>query len=208
MTGRCRWRLPGPGRAGPLLVGLLLATACSGSPQTPDTPEPEPAPAPLAGCAGLLAAPPLAAAPPPAGAGASDPLPGITLPCFNGGEPVPVDALRGPAVVNLWASWCGPCREELPVFQEYADRTAGRVHVVGVVTQDGHDPAAWFADGAGVSFPALFDREGLLWRRLPAAALPVTLFVDADGRVRHLHPAPLDARELAALAADHLGVSP
>ena len=82
------------------------------------------------------------------------------------------------------------------------------MHVVGVVTEDDHDRAAWFAAEARVSFPALDDREGRLFRHLAVGGLPVTLFVAADGRVVHRHPGPLDAGALAELSATHLGVTP
>lgn len=167
---------------------------------------------PLTDCADLTAPPP--AAGPRADRQAGDDarpalperLPDLTLPCVTGGEPVALGRLAGPAVVNLWASWCEPCRDELPVLQRFADRAAGRVHVVGVVTEDTRTRAVWLARDTGVTFPAVLDVEGRLRDRLPAVGLPVTLFVDIDGRIRHLHNAPLDDGTLAALAAEHLGV--
>jgi thiol-disulfide isomerase/thioredoxin len=139
---------------------------------------------------------------------ASTELPALELPCFTGGEPVVLSDLRGPAVVNLWASWCPPCREELPVLQRYADRNDGEVSVVGVVTRDSREKAASLADGLGITFPALDDRGGELLAQLGAAGLPVTLFVDRSGRIAYLHQGPaLDEATLAELATEHLGVA-
>jgi hypothetical protein len=63
-------------------------------------------------------------------------LPDIALPCLGGGRDVNLAGLRGPMVVNLWASWCEPCREELPVLQEYAERARRQVRVLGVDFED------------------------------------------------------------------------
>src|SRR5690606_472439 len=117
---------------------------------TPAAPSPS---SPLAGCSDLLAGPP----PEP-----EDPLPAVTLPCFSDGEPVALDQVRGPAVVNLWASWCPPCRDELPVMQRLADRAAGRLRVVGVVVSDRPAAAAALAEDLGLTFPALDDRDDLV----------------------------------------------
>lgn len=226
-AGRRGWRsrLPAPvvaTLAAALLgsVTVVAAASAGGSgsdpaagPDTADgaTSSPPHVESPLAGCARLRAPPPEAPAPAtPAGgdadAGARGPLPELELSCVTGGEPVALDRLPGPAVVNLWASWCYPCREELPVLQRFADRTAGRVHVVGVVTSDTRTRAAAFAGDAGLTFPMLYDPDGHLLAELPTVGLPKTLFVDANGTVRHLHQAPLDADTLTALAAEHLRV--
>jgi thiol-disulfide isomerase/thioredoxin len=183
---------------------LVLAVAgCGGSDETPPTPEP---PAPFADCAPLTAPPPAAA--PVALAGEGKALPEVALPCFAGGPEVTVSAIRGPAVVNLWGSWCGPCREELPAFQRFADRAAGKVTVVGVDTRDSRSAASSLAADLGVKYPNLFDPGERLRIKLEVGALPATLFVDRDGRVRHLYNSTaLDDATLATLAAKHLGVT-
>jgi thiol-disulfide isomerase/thioredoxin len=149
---------------------------------------------------------PSAGADPPAGPG-GDPLLELSLPCLTGGEPFRLADLRGPAVVNLWASWCPPCREELLELQRYADQQAGRVHVLGVVTEDDPERAAALATDLRLRFPAVADREGRLRAALAAIGLPVTLLVDSAGRVRHVHrTGALDEPAVARLARDHLGV--
>jgi thiol-disulfide isomerase/thioredoxin len=203
---------------------LALTAACTGAEQgRPDAPAAAVAAAapPYADCAGLDAPPPEAAPdtlpPEAAGAGtaaAGTPvapvaLPAITLTCFSGGgAPVALAGLRGPAVVNLWASWCPPCRSELPELQRYAERAAGRVHVVGVVTEDpAPERPASLAIDLGLTFPSLFDPDGRLLAALARSALPVTLFVDAAGAVRFIHHAQaLDEAAVERLVAEHLGV--
>jgi thiol-disulfide isomerase/thioredoxin len=185
---------------------LAVTAACGGDPEPTDdaaTAGAVGAASPLADCASLTAPPPAAGA---NRAGSHDPLPAVTLPCFAGGQAVSLADLAGPAVVNLWASWCGPCRQELPVLQRYADEMDGRVHVVGVVTQDSRAGAAAFAAEAGVTFPALYDREGELLVAIAAVGLPATLFVGGDGEIRYLHNRELDDEALRRHAEEHLGV--
>jgi thiol-disulfide isomerase/thioredoxin len=134
-------------------------------------------------------------------------LPRLSLPCYTGRDAVEIADLRGPAVVNLWASWCGPCRSELPVLQRFADRTAGRVHVLGVVSGDTRSASASLARDLGVSFPAVFDPDQRLKRALRRPGMPLTLFVDARGRVAHLDESgALGPNALDRLAERHLGV--
>lgn len=188
-------------------AAVLLATAVTGGCGGGGSGEPTPVPSPpLAGCEALTSPPPaVPAAAPTTGA---ERLPALRLPCLSGGDTVALEQLAGPAVVNLWASWCRPCRDELPVLQRYADRADGRVHVVGVVTEDTRTRAVSFARDAGITFPALHDVDGRLLAGIPAVGLPVTLFVDAGGRISYLHNAQLDEESLVDLAAEHLGVVP
>lgn len=196
-----------------LLFGAGCATAGGEPPAQAGTP------APFADCT-TLTAPPAAADPagPPAGLGTrptlgsaadqTQPLPDLGLPCFTGGEMVSLRSLRGPAVINLWASWCDPCRKELPAFQRLAERASGQVHVVGVDTRDDRAAAQSLAADFGLTFPTLFDPGEKLRLKLERNVLPMTLFVDGQGRVRHVYDATaLDDSLLAELVARHLGVA-
>jgi cytochrome c biogenesis protein CcmG, thiol:disulfide interchange protein DsbE len=134
-------------------------------------------------------------------------LPVVTLDCLGGGELHTGLAPGMPTVVNLWASWCTPCREELPVMQEFADAAAAKVQVVGVISKDGVPQADSFATDAGVSFPGAFDGEGELMAELGLPGLPATYFLDASGAVVHTETGPVDSLdELEGLVAEHLGV--
>lgn len=132
------------------------------------------------------------------------PLADVPLSCLTGGSAVATGALAGPAVVSLWATWCPPCREELPVLQRFADRTPG-VHVVGVVTEDRPDWAADLGRELGLRFPQLVDAAGALRRAVGAPGLPATVLLGADGTVRHVQLRPLTDAALADLADRHLG---
>jgi cytochrome oxidase Cu insertion factor (SCO1/SenC/PrrC family)/thiol-disulfide isomerase/thioredoxin len=98
-------------------------------------------------------------------------------------------ALRGhPVVVNAWASWCPPCRSELPLFATAARRFGGRVAFVGLDVSDADGRARAFLAGQPVGYPSYSDVDGAVARSLGAPqGLPVTLFLDANGRVFHVH---------------------
>lgn len=195
-------------RAPWLLVPLLLVTACTATDAGGAG-----AASPFADCA-TLTAPPAAISPaaaataPNARAGAGTPLPAIELSCFTGGGTVGLGAIRGPAVVNLWASWCDPCRKELPAFQRLAERASGRVHVIGVNTKDTRSGAQSLGEDFQLTFPMLFDPREQLRSALQRNVLPMTLFVDHQGRIRHVADSKvLDDAALSTLVARHLGVA-
>jgi thiol-disulfide isomerase/thioredoxin len=136
------------------------------------------------------------------------PLPELSLPSLTTDEDVTLADLPGPLVVNLWATWCAPCREELPELQRYADAAAGEVSVLGVVTEDPRrSAAAALAEDLGLEFPSVDDPEGRLKSALGVPGLPVTVFVDSAGLVRYVHQGSgLDESTLAELVEEHLGV--
>ena len=133
-------------------------------------------------------------------------LPGISLACAGGsGRPVRlVRAFGHPTVVNLWASWCGPCRQELPEIQRYADGHPD-VLVLTVDTGDTREAGASFAQDAKVSLPTLFDGDKKLLSGVGRSALPVTLLVTAEGRLAYTYNGTaLTAAALGALVRRYL----
>lgn len=139
------------------------------------------------------------------------PLPTVQLEAFDGGEPVQLADQRGPLVVNLWASWCGPCRTELPILQEFSREYADRVDVLGIDFQDPQtEKAKEMIAEAGVTYPLLSDPDGALDRLAPfphLRGLPFWAFVDAEGQVVAWEFIAVDdLAELEALVAEHLGV--
>ncbi|EWM67074.1 TlpA disulfide reductase family protein [Micromonospora chalcea] len=192
-----------------LLVPLLLAVAgCTATADEPERPAPATRaerPSPFADCAPLTVVP-AAAAPTPAGK-AGDQLPDLTLNCFTGGAPVNLRDVKGPAVINVWASWCPPCRKELPAFQRLSERADGRFQVIGVNSRDSRGGAQSIGEDYGVGFPMLLDQGDAFQRALERNAFPLTVLVDADGRIRHTDATgALDDARLAALLQRHLGV--
>jgi thiol-disulfide isomerase/thioredoxin len=172
----------------------------------------------LSGCTAHPAAPPassrsaasaLQACPdqPNTPARGADLLPAVSFDCPGGGSLDLARAPGVPTVLNLWGSWCGPCREELPILQQFADAAAGQVRVVGVISKDGRPQSDSFAKDAGVTFPSAFDGRGDLMTDLGLNALPYTYFLDADGAVVYTQVGPVASVDaLRSLAAQHLGV--
>jgi cytochrome c biogenesis protein CcmG, thiol:disulfide interchange protein DsbE len=151
----------------------------------------------------------LAACPEQAGAAAhgAELLPALAFDCLGGGRLDLGRAPGVPTVINLWGSWCTPCREELPLMQEFADAAKGQVRVVGVISKDGRRQAESFAADAGVTFPSAFDGTGELMTDLGLNGLPYTYLVDADGGLVYTQVGPVTSvDELRGLVAEHLGV--
>ena len=129
----------------------------------------------------------LAQQPPQAGTTA-DRLPPLQLPCLTPGPDIDLSALRGrPVVVNLWATWCGPCREEMPLLQSSYEQYGSTVQFLGVDTQDATGPAAELLTEIGVTYPQVVDLDGALLDHLRVPGLPVTVILHADGRVAGKH---------------------
>lgn len=140
----------------------------------------------------------------------ADGLPDLTLPCLGGGRTVRLAGLRGtPLVVNVWAQWCPPCRQEAPHLTEASQQLAGRVAFLGI---DYNDPrpelAIAFADEAGWRYPQVTDEDRAVQPPFQLVGPPMTLFVTADGRIAHRHPGMVTSTEqLLQLVTQHLGVS-
>jgi thiol-disulfide isomerase/thioredoxin len=182
------------------LVALLLLVALSGC--TPSTVDSSP---PAVGSC-LPPAPSVAAPARPVPSVAR--IPDLALECLSGGGAVRLTRLHRPAVVNLWASWCAPCRTELPAFQAYATRVGDRVAVIGVDTGDTRTAGTALLRDLGVGYPTLFDDQRRLLSAVERSALPVTLFVDADGGLRYVYNSTaLDEAGISRLAQTYLGVS-
>ena len=134
-------------------------------------------------------------------------LPPLSLDCPGGGSLDLSRAPGAPTVVNLWGSWCTPCREELPLLQEFSEVAGDRVRLVGIISKDGLPQAGSFAADAGVTFPSAFDGQGELMTDLGLNALPYTYVLDAEGGLAHTQVGPIaSVDELRALVTEHLGV--
>jgi thiol-disulfide isomerase/thioredoxin len=179
------------------LVTLVALAACTGGTGEGSAAGPHPSGGPP--CVAAASAP---SGPPSSGPALAD----LRLRCFAGGAEVRLARLGRPLVVNLWASWCGPCREELPAFEQFAQRAAGRIAVIGVATRTSRDAAGSIIDDLGLTFPTLYDYDQKLLHAVERTLLPVTLFVDARGHVAYVYNSTtLDVPAIERLAAQHLG---
>jgi Thiol-disulfide isomerase and thioredoxins len=138
-------------------------------------------------------------------------LPEGAFGCLAGGPDVPLRRITGvPMVVNLWATWCLPCRTELPAFERaYANADPARLRILGVATQDpGLSRQLSFAIDTGLHLPNLVDDQGRVAAGLGIRGLPATLFVDAAGTVVHVYNGPpLTFEALRDLIRSHLRVT-
>jgi len=89
-----------------------------------------------------------------------------------------------PLIINVWASWCGPCRAEMGSLERLAQKYNGRAfNVIGISTDDYRTAAAAFIKQSKVSFENYLDSKLLLENMLGANTIPLTILVDSDGRV-------------------------
>jgi thiol-disulfide isomerase/thioredoxin len=112
------------------------------------------------------------------------PTPALRLTGLDGKE-WNIAGLRGKVVVvNFWASWCGPCVEELPVLNALARRDPERVAVVGVNYKEPLDSIERFSSVRPFAYPILRDRDGGMFKQWTAGVMPTTILVDRQGRAR------------------------
>ncbi|MDT0277480.1 TlpA family protein disulfide reductase [Blastococcus goldschmidtiae] len=175
-------------------VALLALAGCTGDAEEPPA---EPRASALVPCPDQ----------PGTAARGAELMPAVTLDCPTGGT---LDLGRAPGVptlVNLWATWCPPCRAELPLLQEFAEDAGDRVRVIGVISKDGQPQAESLAEEIGIGFPSAFDGSGELMGELGLNVLPFTYFLDADGGLVHTEVGEVSSvDELRGLVAEHLGV--
>jgi len=130
-------------------------------------------------------------------------MPDLTLPMVSGAEFAFSDAPDQPMVINLWATWCPPCRRELPML---ADVAAAHQDVTFLMASQGeaHSTVAAHLDNAGISPDQMaLDQSSALARHYGTVGLPVTLFLDAGGALAHVHVGEISRavllREITAL---------
>ncbi|MBI1885362.1 MAG: TlpA family protein disulfide reductase [Chloroflexi bacterium] len=117
--------------------------------------------------------------------------PNFLLPTLDGGE-LRLSRLRGkPVVLNFWATWCSPCRREIPQLVDAYDRFRDQgLAVVGVNLQEDRDTIQDYSDDFGMDFPIPIDHSGDVGREYRLLGLPTTYFIDRDGVVRSVYRGP------------------
>jgi cytochrome c biogenesis protein CcmG/thiol:disulfide interchange protein DsbE len=133
----------------------------------------------------------------------------VQLPGFDGGPgfALPDDPTGRPLVLNIWASWCIPCRKEMPAFQSVYTQAHGRVGFLGVDYLDEAGAARRLAAETGVTYPLAADPKGSQVSKLGVTALPTTLFISADGVLRGRRFGELNADRLRDAIRTYLGLA-
>lgn len=111
--------------------------------------------------------------------------PEFSLPALDGRQ-VSLSDLRGQAVlVNFWATWCPPCRAEMPEIQAaYQNHRGQNLTVLAINQAEDDQPVSQFAQQLHLTFPILLDRDGTIARQYQVQGLPASFFVDRDGVIR------------------------
>ena len=124
---------------------------------------------------------------------ASTITPGAAAPAFqlpsSANTPLALSDLKGQVVlINFWASWCGPCRQEMPVLDQlYRKYKAAGFTLLGVNVEPKSADALGFLKGTPVTFPILFDSDSQVSKLYEVSGMPSTVILDRTGKVRYIH---------------------
>jgi len=112
---------------------------------------------------------------------------------LGGGEEVSLSDYRGQWVLlNFWASWCDPCRDEAPAIEDFAKRNEDDVVVIGMDSKENSIDGQDFADEYGLSYLLLHDGEGELMDSYNVKGLPESFLIDPDGKIAAIWRGPVD----------------
>lgn len=121
----------------------------------------------------------------------------FSLESLDGAGEISLEDFKGkPVVLNFWASWCGPCKEEIPLFErawkEYKDKD---VVFLGVDIMDDRDTAKKYIKNEGITYTNLYDPAGEISNQYGVVALPATFFIDREGKVTAKNYGPFTGDE-------------
>jgi len=120
---------------------------------------------------------------------------------------ITLDQLRGhPVVLNFWASWCVPCRKEMPAFQSVYRRMGDKVAFLGMNHQDSRGDALELLRKTGVQYPSGFDPRGRVAQAYEVYGMPTTVFVSAEGRILASRTGEMTATQLTEAIRDLFAV--
>jgi peroxiredoxin len=122
----------------------------------------------------------------------------------HAGQPISLSALRGEFVLlNFWATWCGPCRVEMPEFQRQYERYADRgFSILAVNHSETSAVVSDFQEAFALTFPLAMDERGQIQRQYGIFSYPSTFLIDPDGRIITRHFGPLTVDQIDELLAD------
>ena len=134
----------------------------------------------------------------------------VTMAGFAGGPgfTLPDDLHGRPLVLNVWASWCAPCRTEMPAFEQLHRQLGGKVGFLGLDQNDQVDAARRFVAETGVTYRLAADPHGQASAKLGVAGLPTTLFIATDGTLRGRRVGAVTAEQLRAAIGTYLDQRP
>lgn len=122
------------------------------------------------------------------------------------GKNAGLETFRGkPLVLNFFASWCDPCREEMPLLNDLAAKTGGKYQMLGVAVEDSRAALTEFVKEAKIAFPVALDLNSIVKRSYRIFGPPATFFIDANGIVRDVVLGPI-APERLKEAAKKVGI--
>ena len=132
---------------------------------------------------------------------------GTQLDCLDGSAGITLEALRGPAVVNVWGSWCGPCQDEIPLFVDFYSKAKDKVVLLGIDVEEAQvADGRHFVETRGITWPNLYDPDGRTASAL-GMGVPVTYFVDAEGVTVYKKIGVITSvQELQMLTEKYLGI--
>ncbi len=126
-----------------------------------------------------------------------DPAPDFVLPTPDGRVVKLADLHGHPVLLNFWATWCGPCRQEMPELQAfYDDRHPKGLEIIAIDIQESAEDVAHYRQSLGINFPTVLDADGTVTRRYQIRGVPTPFFIDADGTIQDLNTGPLNRRAL------------
>lgn len=137
------------------------------------------------------------------------PFGGLDLTCLSDGQPRNLSAMLAgkPALLNLWAYWCGPCREELPMLQQYAEQAGDRITVLTVHSDPQEGAALQMLADLGIRLPGVMDPKSRVAELVKAPkALPISVLIRADGSIATLITRPFTGiDDIERVVAEELG---
>jgi thiol-disulfide isomerase/thioredoxin len=133
---------------------------------------------------------------------------GTQLDCLDGSAGIVIEALRGPAIVNVWGSWCGPCQDEIPLFVDFYSRAKDKLVLLGIDVEEAQiGDGRHFVETRGITWPNLYDPDGRTASSL-GMGVPITYFVDAQGVTVYKKIGVISSvEELEELTQKYLGIS-
>lgn len=131
----------------------------------------------------------------------------VELDCLDEGSVINLSTIKGPALINVWGSWCGPCKDEMPIFVDFYAQHRESVSLYGISVEEADiQDARDFVKEYGVTWPNLYDADGST-RATLGMGVPITIFIDKNGDIIYRKIGVVTTiEELEDETRKHLGV--